>query len=155
MKGVDVVSKTAEGSRKLLCGAIEGDVVYSGLERHFELRDLQPASRIAFRVRAINSAGAGGWSPVGGCVMPAARPDQPSGLALDSSSVSTTSITGAVSESEVSVGGVSMTTARLVWTAPFDNGCPITCKRFLIAYHSLVTFFYFTSEGVNEDFLIA
>nr|CDS19493.1 Fibronectin type III domain containing protein [Echinococcus granulosus] len=101
-------------------------LVYSGLERHFELHDLQPASRIAFRVRAVNAAGAGGWSPVGSCVMPAARPDQPSGLTLDSSSLLATPAAAAAPEAEISVGGVSMTTARLVWIAPFDNGCPIT-----------------------------
>ncbi|KAL5107496.1 Fibronectin type III domain-containing protein 3B [Taenia crassiceps] len=101
-------------------------LVYSGLERHFELHDLQPASRIAFRVRAVNAAGAGGWSPVGSCVMPAARPDQPSGLALDCSLLLATPTTAAGPEAEVFVGGVSMTTARLVWIAPFDNGCPIT-----------------------------
>lgn len=66
--------------------------------------------------------------------MPAARPDQPSGLALDSSSLLATPITTVGSEAEVFVGGVSMTTARLVWIAPFDNGCPITSMLFLIPH---------------------
>ena len=102
--------------------------VYSGTNRQFELQDLQPASRIAFRVCAVNSAGAGSWSPVGSCVMPAARPDQPTGLALDPSPFPHTTIAG--SQAEVCVGGVSMTTAQIVWIAPTDNGCPITGTPF-------------------------
>lgn len=94
--------------------------VHSGIERQFELHDLHPASRVAFRVCAVNSAGTSEWSPLGFCILPAAQPDQPPGLELDSSGPST------YSDNEVYVGGVSMTTARLVWIAPIDNGCPIT-----------------------------
>ncbi|VDD76810.1 unnamed protein product [Mesocestoides corti] len=107
-------------------------LVYSGGECHFELHDLQPASRIAFRVCAVNSAGAGKWSPLGGCVMPASRPGQPSGLALDRSAVSPTG------EAETCVGGVSMTTARLVWIVPVDNGCPITSTPYFVFVSVLI-----------------
>uniref|UniRef100_A0A0R3SVI2 Fibronectin type-III domain-containing protein n=1 Tax=Hymenolepis diminuta TaxID=6216 RepID=A0A0R3SVI2_HYMDI len=95
-------------------------LVHSGIERQFELHDLHPASRVAFRVCAVNSAGTSEWSPLGFCILPAAQPDQPPGLELDSSGPSK------YSDNEVYVGGVSMTTARLVWIAPIDNGCPIT-----------------------------
>ncbi|VDN98886.1 unnamed protein product [Rodentolepis nana] len=96
-------------------------LVHSGIERQFELHDLHPASRVAFRVCAVNSAGTSGWSPMGYCILPAAQPDQPPSLELDSSEPS------AYSDDEVCVGGVSMTTAQLIWLAPIDNGCPITC----------------------------
>ena len=104
--------------------------MYSGIDRQFELHDLQPASRIAFRVRAVNAAGAGPWSSLVSCVMPAGRPDQPTGLALDTSPFQQASAAGA--EAEASVGGVSMTTARIVWIAPIDNGCPITSMFFVL-----------------------
>lgn len=67
----------------------------------------------------MNAAGISGWSPLGFCILPAAEPDQPSGLALDPTGPSTSPV------NEVCVGGVSMTTARLVWVAPLDNGCAI------------------------------
>ncbi len=56
--------------------------------------------------------------------MPASRPDQPSGLSLDRS------VDNDGTSTEV-VGGVSMTTANLIWTAPTDNGCPITSKLYV------------------------
>nr|CDS26124.2 Fibronectin type III domain containing protein [Hymenolepis microstoma] len=104
-------------------------LVHSGIERQFEIHDLQPASRVAFRVCAVNSAGTSGWSPMGFCILPAAQPDQPPSLQLDSSGAS------AYSDNEVSVGGVSMTTAQLVWLAPMDNGCPITCYNIEVTHY--------------------
>ncbi|TGZ38217.1 hypothetical protein CRM22_011284 [Opisthorchis felineus] len=57
-------------------------LLYTGPELTYELHGVQPASRLAFRVCALNSAGPGAWSPVGVCITPSTVPGQPSGLRI-------------------------------------------------------------------------
>ncbi|TNN09252.1 Fibronectin type-III domain-containing protein isoform 2, partial [Schistosoma japonicum] len=80
-------------------------LIYAGPKLSFEITGLQPASLFAFRVCAVNSAGAGPWSPIAKCWTPSAPPDQPHGLC---------------------VRELSPESALISWILPQCNGSPIT-----------------------------
>lgn len=84
--------------------------------------------------------------------MPASRPDQPAALSLDKgvhshASVSKVTVDDSLKDELVSavfVDGVSTNSAHLVWTAPVDNGCPITSMNLLI-----MNFLQIESSGIS------
>ncbi|CAH8666291.1 unnamed protein product [Heterobilharzia americana] len=80
-------------------------VIYAGPKLSFELTDLQPATLFAFRFCAVNTAGAGPWSPIAKCWTPSAPPDQPHGLCIHD---------------------LNSDSALILWVAPQCNGSPIT-----------------------------
>ncbi|KAK4475331.1 hypothetical protein MN116_002397 [Schistosoma mekongi] len=80
-------------------------LIYVGPKLSFEITGLQPASLFAFRFCAVNSAGAGPWSPIAKCWTPSAPPDQPHGLC---------------------VRELSSESALILWILPQCNGSPIT-----------------------------
>ncbi|KAF5398711.1 hypothetical protein PHET_07561 [Paragonimus heterotremus] len=86
--------------------ATDFQLLYSGPALSYELHSAQPASRLAFRVCAVNSAGPGPWSPVSTCLTPSAPPGQPSGLRA--------------------VECRLPNHAHVQWLSPQPNGSPIT-----------------------------
>ncbi len=66
---------------------------------------LTPNTAYTYRLRAWNSAGAGGWSNEASAMTPVAPPAK---------------------IEDLSASGASETTVRLTWTAPADNGAAIT-----------------------------
>lgn len=77
---------------------------------------LQPASLFAFRFCAVNSAGAGPWSPIAKCWTPSAPPDQPHGLCIRE---------------------LNSESVLLLWVIPHCNGSPITSEFFLHIFISV------------------
>ncbi|VDP61401.1 unnamed protein product [Schistosoma curassoni] len=80
-------------------------LIYAGSKLSFEMTGLQPASLFAFRFCAVNSAGAGPWSPIAKCWTPSAPPDQPHGLCIRE---------------------LNSESVLLLWVIPHCNGSPIT-----------------------------
>ncbi|KAA3681129.1 uncharacterized protein DEA37_0011291 [Paragonimus westermani] len=87
-------------------GPTDFQLLYSGPALSYDLHGAQPASRLAFRVCAVNSAGPGPWGPVSTCLTPSAPPGQPGGLRA--------------------VECRLPNHAHVQWLSPQPNGSPIT-----------------------------
>lgn len=82
--------------------------IYSGTDKEFVVKDLRPGTQYKFRIQAVKDEDKGEFSPEVTCDMPCSVPSTPA---------------------QPHVANKTKTTFNLKWTAPSDNGCPITLYR--------------------------
>ena len=102
--------------------------LYYGPNTTYEVKGLNPATSYSFRVQAINSAGAGLYSPVATCLTP---PSSPSSVVSIRASATATSV-------------------LLQWKEPHDNGSEIYAYNIDIGEKQLITISAVTEYTIEE-----
>lgn len=82
--------------------------IYSGTEKEFTIKELRPGTQYMFRIQAEKDGEKGEFSPEVTCDMPCSVPSTPA---------------------QPHLGSKTKTSFTIKWTAPSDNGSPITLYR--------------------------
>lgn len=82
--------------------------IYSGSDKEFIVKELKPGTQYKFRLQAEKEGDKGDFSPEALCDMPCSVPSTPN---------------------QPHVGNKTKTSFTIKWTAPSDNGSPITLYR--------------------------
>ena len=102
--------------------------IYYGANTNYEVKGLSPNTLYSFRVQAVNSAGAGLYSPVSTCVTP---PSSPSTVLSIRASPSATNV-------------------LLQWKEPHNNGSEIYAYNIDIGASQLISISAVTEYTIEE-----